>query len=326
MKRLIASLALAAVTAGALPAAAQVRPTGTLRVIVKDPSGAVIPNAAVVVKGIEPSTQDLLVPGVTSDGQGVATALNVPVGRYAISVTFPGFESRTLTDVRVRMGDNRREVMLPIERVAESVAVGRDPAIAASDPKSERFGNVLSKDQIEALPDDPDEMEKVLKEMAGPGATIRVDGFRGGKLPPKSQIRSIRFASAMFGAENHSAGHAFVDIATQPGLGPMRGSMDFTFRDGALNARNAFQSTKGPEQTQQYNLNLSGTLRKERTSFSLSAGGAALYDSAYIFAACSGSTPSAASSKGEAPRPTPNWKRPLLKWSSMQISSASRTG
>ena len=172
----------------------------------------------------------------------------------------------------MRAGDNRREVTLPIEKVAESVAVGRDPATAASDPKSERFSNVLSKDQIEALPDDPDEMEKVLKEMAGPGATIRVDGFRGGKLPPKSQIRSIRFSSAMFGAENHSAGHTFVDIATQPGLGPMRGSMDFTFRDDSLNARNAFQSEKGPEQTQQYNLNLSGTLRKERTSFSLSAG------------------------------------------------------
>jgi hypothetical protein len=281
-------LVLAAVAAGAAAAQAQVRQTGTLRVVVKDPSGAVIPHAAVVVKGIEPSTQDLLVPALTSDGQGVATALNVPVGRYAINVSFPGFESRTLTDVRVRPGDNRREVTLAIERVAESVAVGRDAATAASDPKSERFSNALSKDQIEALPDDPDEMEKVLKEMAGPGATIRVDGFRGGKLPPKSQIRSIRFASAMFGAENHSAGHMFVDIATQPGLGPMRGSMDVTFRDGALNARNAFQSTKGPEQTQQYNLNLSGTLRKERTSFSLSAGGASLYDSAYIFAAVPG--------------------------------------
>jgi hypothetical protein len=114
---------------------------------------------------------------------------------------------------------------------------------------------------------------------------IRVDGFRGGKLPPKSQVRSIRFSSAMFGAENHSAGHTFVDIATQPGLGPMRGSMDVSFRDESLNARNAFQSQKGPEQTQQYNLNLSGTILKERTSFSLSAGRASMYDSAYIYAA-----------------------------------------
>jgi hypothetical protein len=287
MRTLMTLLVLASAAATARPAA-QTRPTGTLRIVVHDPSGAVIPNAAVVVTGTEPATQHLLVPAVSTDGQGVATAVNVQVGRYAVTVTFPGFESRTIPDVRVRAGDNRREVTLSIAKVAESIAVGRDAATAASDPKSERFSNVLSKDQIEALPDDPDEMEQVLKDMAGPGATIRVDGFRGGKLPPKSQIRSIRFSSAMFGAENHSAGHTFIDIATQPGQGPMRGSMDVSFRDGGLNARNAFQSVKGPEQTQQYNLTLSGTLRKDRTSFSLSAGAASIYDSAYIFAAVPG--------------------------------------
>jgi carboxypeptidase family protein len=289
MTRLILLLVLVVSAGAAVPARAQAtRPSGTLRVVVRDPSGAVIPNATVSIAGTEPSTQDFVVPPAATDGQGVATAVNLPVGRYAVAVSFPGFESRTLTDVRVRAGDNRREVTLPIEKISESVAVGRDAATSASDPKSERFSNVLSKDQIEALPDDPDEMEKVLKDMAGPGATIRVDGFRGGKLPPKSQIRSIRFSSAMFAAENHSAGHTFVDISTQPGLGPMRGSLDFTFRTGALNARNAFQPQKGPEQTQQYNLNLSGTLLKNRTSFSLSAGGASLYDSANIFAALPG--------------------------------------
>ena len=97
------------------------------------------------------------------------------------------------------------------------MSVGRDPATSASDPNNDRFSTVLSKDQIDALPDDPDEMEKVLKEMAGPGATIRVDGFRGGRLPPKSQIRSIRFSRDMFAAENHGGGLVFVDIVTQPG-------------------------------------------------------------------------------------------------------------
>ena len=289
MKSFIAVLTLAALAAGVAPGHAQARQTGSLRVVVKDPSGAVIPNAAVIVKGAEASNRDVVIPEVTSDGQGVATAPDVPPGRYTVTASFPGFESRTLTDVRVRTGDNRRELTLPIEKVAESVAVGQDPRAAASDPRSARFGNVLSKEQIEALPDDPDEMEDVLKQMAGPGATIRMDGFRGGKLPPKSQIRSIRFSTAMFAAENHSAGHTFVDISTQPGLGPLRGSMDFSFRDGAMNARNAFQPQKGPEQTQQYNLNLSGTLLKDRTSFSLSAGGASLYDSANIFAAVPGS-------------------------------------
>ena len=139
-------------------------------------------------------TVDLTLAPATTDGQGVATITGLPQGRYTISAAFPGFEARTLTDVRVRGGDNRREIELAIEKVAESVAVGRDPATAASDPKSSRFGNVLSRDQIDALPDDPDEMEKALKDMAGPGAVLRMDGFRGGRLPPKSQIRSIRFS------------------------------------------------------------------------------------------------------------------------------------
>jgi hypothetical protein len=66
--------------------------------------------------------------------------------------------------------------------------------------------------------------------------------------------------------------------------------MDMTFRDDALNARNAFQPEKGPEHTQQYNVNLSGTILKNRTSFSFAAGGASLYDSANIFAAVPGKT------------------------------------
>lgn len=290
MKLLTIVLALVTVTAGAGRASGQERQTGTLRIVVKDPSGAVIPNAAVTVTGTDAGTRDRPVPVLASDGHGIATAEGLAPGRYAVTASFPGFETHTLTDVRVRAGGNTRELTLGIEKVAETVAVGQDPAISASDPNSSRFSNALSKEQIEALPDDPDEMEQVLKEMAGPGAVIRVDGFRGGKLPPKSQIRSIRFAAAMFAAENHSAGHRFVNITTQPGHGPMRGSLDFSFRDDALNARNAFQPEKGPEQRQQYTFNLSGTLLKDRTSFSLSAGGASLYDSANIYAAMPGSS------------------------------------
>jgi hypothetical protein len=254
-------------------------------VTVKDPSGAVIPAATVQLTRLDDSAGSVSVAPVMSDQQGVAHAAGLAPGRYRLEVTFPGFEPHLTPDFRVRAGESRREVTLAIRRIDESIAVGRDPETSASDPNSERFGTVLTREQIDALPDDPDEMEAVLKEMAGPGGTIRVDGFRGGKLPPKSQIRSIRFTSGMFAAENHGGGMTFVDLSTQPGLGPLRGSADITFRDDAMNARNAFQQEKGPERNQQYTFNLSGTLLKERTSFSLSLGGASLYDSANIFAA-----------------------------------------
>ena len=273
-------LALAGSAAAPPVSAAQRQPSATLRVIVHDPSGAVIPGARVQVTRADGASHD-----VASDGQGVATLSAVETGRYRITVSFPGFETNTINDVRLRPGATRRDVTLSIEKLDQSVSVGRDPSTVASDPNSDRFNTVLSKQQIDALPDDPDEMESALKEMAGPGATIRVDGFRGGRLPPKSQIRSIRFSRDMFAAENHGGGLVFVDITTQPGLGPLRGGLDFTFRDDSLNARNAFVTEKGPEQTQQYAFNLSGTLLKDRTSFSLSAGGASLYDSASILAA-----------------------------------------
>lgn len=256
--------------------------TGNLKVTVKDPSGAVIPGAVVQVKGAEERTASVLRGDIVSDRQGIAVAEALAPGRYIIEVSFPGFEPLAIRDVRVRAGENRREAVLAIQKLDESVSVGRDPSTVASDPNSDRFNTVLSKDQINALPDDPDEMERVLKEMAGPGAIMRVDGFRGGKLPPKSQIRSIRFSRDMYAAENHAAGMVFVDIVTQPGLGPLAGSVDFLFRDDALNARNVYVTEKGPEQTQQYTFNLSGTLIKERTSFSLSATGASLYDSANV--------------------------------------------
>lgn len=271
-----------------LPGLAVAQPrqqAATLRVVVKDPSGAVIPNAIVQVRGADSATGSIVRAGLVSDAEGVAIAAELRPGRYAIEAGFPGFETAVVPDHRVRAGENRREMILAIQKIDESVAVGRDPATNASDPNNDRFNTVLTKEQIDALPDDPDEMERVLQEMAGPGGTIRVDGFRGGRLPPKSQIRSIRFASGMFAAENHGGGMTFVDIHTQPGMGPMRGSLDFTFRDDAMNARNAFQQEKGPEQTQQATFNLSGTILKDRTSFSLSAGGASLYDSANVFAA-----------------------------------------
>ncbi|HEU4936245.1 MAG TPA: carboxypeptidase regulatory-like domain-containing protein [Vicinamibacterales bacterium] len=275
-------LALAATT----PTVAAQRPTfGTLHIVVHDPSGAVIPGARVQVINAAGASHH-----ITSDGQGVASVSALEPGRYGVLVSFPGFETKTISDVRVRAGETRRDVTLAIEKLDQSVSVGRDPSTVASDPNNNRFNTVLSKEQIDALPDDPDEMESALKEMAGPGATIRVDGFRGGRLPLKSQIRSIRFSRDMFAAENHGGGLVFVDIATQPGLGPLRGGLDVTFRDDSLNARNAFVTEKGAEQTQQYAFNLSGTLLKERTSFSLSAGGASLYDSASILAAVPGGT------------------------------------
>ena len=88
----------------------------------------------------------------------------------------------------MRAGETRHRVKLALAKVAETVHVGRDARERASDPRSDAFATVLGETEIKELPDDPDEMEQALKDMAGPGAVMRVNGFRGGRLPPKDQI------------------------------------------------------------------------------------------------------------------------------------------
>ncbi len=265
------------------PAASQSTRDATLRVSVVDQTGAVIVNARVTLQPLDPSGPSM---ETTTDNRGEAAFTSLLPGRYAVRAEFPGFDPRLLDDIRLRAGANtRREMKLNLAKIAQDVEVGQDPRDRALDPRGNTFGNVLTRAQIEALPDDPDEMEAVLKEMAGPGATIRVDGFRGGKLPPKSQIQSIRFRRDLFAAENHGGGLVFVDIATRPGGGPLRGSVDFTFRDESLNARNAFAPSLGAEQQHNGTFTMSGTLVKDRTGFSFTTNGVSAYDSKTLNAA-----------------------------------------
>lgn len=271
------------------PAAAQAQTRlGRIIVTVTDQSGLVIPDATVTVSPQDGGT--VLAGGprtARTSGLGAAVVGDLPDGRYAIQVEFPGFQTAVVRDVRVRGRDERRRVTLQIQRVTEDLTVSRDRQSSALDPKGSAFSTVMTREQIDALPDDPEQMEEVLKAMAPPGSVLRVDGFTGGRLPPKSQIRSIRLPRMdMFAAQNHGgmSGMLFIDIMTMPGMGPMRGSADVNVLDEALNARNAFTPVKADEQVRLYNFSLSGTIRPNRTSFSINGGGGSQYTSPSLLA------------------------------------------
>jgi carboxypeptidase family protein len=247
----------------------------TLHVTVVDPSGAVIVGARVQVGDS----------AVETGARGDAVFAALEPGRYTVDVEAAGFEPANVRDVRVRTGENRREVKLAIARLAETVQVGRDPRERASDPRGDAFATILAQQQIDELPDDPDEMEQALRDLAGPGAVLRVNGFRGGRLPPKGQIQQIRFRRNLFAADMHEPGFVSVDITTKPGLDGWRGSTSLGFRDSALNARNAFAPEKGDEQHERYGFTLNGPLWKQHTSLSLSVDGTDAFDTRTIVAA-----------------------------------------
>ncbi len=261
-----------ALLAGTPAALAQTPRTGTLQVTVVDPSGAVIGNAMVTVAGAEESTRAQTPAPVQTSAQGVASLAGLPPGRYSVRAEFPGFDTKMLPDVRVRAGDNRQVLLLPIAGLQDSVTVERDKQEAAAD-RSTTFGTTLTREQLEALSDDPDILRQQLQDMAGPGAVIKVDSFEGAALPPKAMIRSIRISRDQFAAENHSAGGTSVEIITQPGIGPVRYNTGFRFRGGSLSGRSPFTPTRGPEQTKNYFMNLNGTLVPKKASFNFNADG-----------------------------------------------------
>ena len=291
-RRLVLSLVLCLVPALGAAQTAPAPQRGKLQVTVADPSGAIIPNAKVTLVNQDAANQPAIDPVQTTQ-QGVAEVDGLAPGRYTIQAEFPGFETVQVKDFRVRAGDNRRSVTLPLKKVAQEVTVGRDNRSIGLDPGGAAFSTILTRAQIEALPDDPEQMAQVLQAMAPPGSTIRIDGFTGGRLPPKSQIRSIRLPRMdQYAAQNHGGmgGMLFIDIMTQPGNGPLRGSADFTFRDESLNAQNPFTPTKGVEELKQGGLSLSGTIVPNKSSFSFNVQSARQLDSGNLLATLPDST------------------------------------
>ena len=153
--------------------------------------------------------------------------------------------ARTLPEVRVRAGNNKQVLMLPIEGHKETVLVGQDKQAAAADPNGASFGTQLTREQLTNLSDDPQVLQQQLMDMAGPGAIIRVDSFEGGALPNKSQIRSIRISRDQFAAEFHEAGGINVEIITQPGMGPMRINAQYRLLGDSFGGRSPFVPSAG---------------------------------------------------------------------------------
>jgi hypothetical protein len=258
-----------------LPCTAQT--SASLDLVVKDPSGALISNAHVQL------IKNGKIHATAQTNQRGEVRLNKLIpGPYQLHIEAAGFKVFAV-DVDVT-GSSRKEVSLEIEVIKVDVNVEEDAQVKATNPNTASFSNVMTAEQIAQLPDDPEEFENAINQLAGPGAQIRVNGFRGGKLPPKNQIREIRFRLNPYAAENHYAGFGLVDVVTKPGVNSWHGSFNFGFRDEALNGRQVFAPSRGPEQQRRFGLSLDGPLWKDHTSLFLNVDGSLFFDARPIFA------------------------------------------
>jgi hypothetical protein len=236
--------------------------TGRLDVVVEDPSGAVVPQATVEIRVRAADGEWTPVP--VANNRWVTTAAP---GSYDLRVTAPGFEMQTLEAVPVSTGGTTRVVRLALSRLQAEVRVARDRQSEALDPRG--FSTFLSREQIDALPDDPGDMSRALRALAPPGAVIRIDGFTSGVLPSKAQILSIRIPRIdALAAEDHGGLGTFsaVDIVTRPGGGQWQGSAGFSGHDAALDARNPLTSGRTPASQVGGDAAVDGPILRDRAS------------------------------------------------------------
>jgi Carboxypeptidase regulatory-like domain len=236
---------------------------------VTDPSGAVIPNATVTATSTTGAQTSAL-----TDNQGNYEIKGLSGGTYTINTQAKGFTTSTEQNFQVSSGQAQQfDIALEIQVKQEKVEVqgegGPQVSTSASDNASSL---VIQGKDLDALPDDPDELQQDLEALAGPsagpnGGQIYIDGFTGGQLPPKSSIREIRINQNPFSSEYDKLGYGRIEIFTKPGTDQYHGQFMIDGNDSAFNSLDPFVSSTPAYHSELFHASVGGPLSKKASFF-----------------------------------------------------------
>jgi hypothetical protein len=242
---------------------------GTLRGVISDEFGATIVGAIVSLtdaNGVEKTA--------ITNGEGAYVFNGLAPGKYSVRASAAGFAVSEDAEVDLKAGQRATlDLTLTVTIEEQKVTIAAETPLSTDSTNNANQTLITGKD-LDALPDDPDELAAALQALAGPsvgpnGGQIFVDGFSGGRLPPKESIREIRINQNPFAAENDQPSGR-IDILTRPGTDKLRGSTFMNFQDESFNSRNPFatsSSKRSPFQVRQYGGNLGGPIVKKKASF-----------------------------------------------------------
>jgi hypothetical protein len=245
--------------------------TGILQIQVTDPSGAFIPLAVVTITNPNGEIRN-----AATDIEGKARVNSLSPGSYVVRVASPGFGQYQSSSITVDAGRTETlNVRLQIQREADRISVSDDaqPQLRV-DPAQNAGQIVLRGSDLDSLSDDAEDLANDLQLLAGPsqgpeGPQFYIDGFTGGRMPPKQSIREVRVNQNPFSAEYDRVGFGRIEIFTKPGANQYHGQASFDFGDRALTARNPYLA--GPivpdYQQEMFGGNFSGPLSKKSSFF-----------------------------------------------------------
>ena len=121
--------------------------TGTISGTVTDPSGAVIPQAAIVIANVQTGVSRK----EASNSSGLFVITNLPVGNYTLSAEASGFKKFEANQIRVDVNDRLTiPVHLEIGGASETVTVNESGAQLQTE--SAELSDLIGARQTQALP------------------------------------------------------------------------------------------------------------------------------------------------------------------------------
>ena len=165
----------------------------------------------------------------------------------AIATALPLSISRMCWYAAARQPIQNIALKMPVEMQQVTVS---DQGVGVDTSADNNASSLVIKGKdLDALSDDPDELQSELNALAGPsagpnGGQIYIDGFTGGQLPPKSSIREIRINQNPFSAQYDKLGYGRIEILTKPGTDKFHGMFMMNGNDSAFNSLNPFVTSE----------------------------------------------------------------------------------
>jgi len=279
------------------PAAAQVD-TGAVTGTVKDPSGAVIANAAVKVE----SSGTGSVVSLLTNTSGIYAQPGLKAGVYSISASAAGFKTVSKTGVEVRIQDRIAvDFELPVGTATSTVTV--ESSVPALDAETSSLGSVVEEKTIKNLPlngrnyiqlatlapgTSPSQQSNERNTFVANGARSiqnsylldgvdnknKIVGFDNSSAqsiePVLDSVQEFKVQTSTFSAEFGQSAGAVVNVTTKSGTNDLHGSAFEFLRNSYLDASPYFQpaQTAKPQFIQnQFGATLGGRIIKDRTFF-----------------------------------------------------------
>ena len=277
------------------PAATQTT-TATLLGVVRDASGAIVPQTQVTARNVSTS----FTRSATADETGTYLIPNLPVGQYSVTAEKVGFRRFIRDGITLTVNQNARlDIDLSVGEVSETINVTAQ--LAGVDTRSSTLGEVVDQIRIQELPLNGRNAMALARVVPGvisvsaptvvtngrngPDLTVaggrdtqnefRFDGTShqnlthnsGLNFPSPDALQEFNVLTSSYSAEYGRNAGAVILAVTRAGTNEFHGAVWEFFRNKALNARNFFSIDKPDLKQNQFGFTFGGPAVRNRTFF-----------------------------------------------------------